>query len=354
MKTIKITIATLLLSSITFLTSAQNTEGVRIGNDVSPPHSSAMLEVESNNKGILIPRVNIENLNTPDPVNAPKESLLVFNTNYSTGRGYYYWDDDQGGNTQGFWVKLGAGDETGGSSLWSEATNGTDIFRTNLNSKILIGSNTSSLTPIDSKFQIHGTYPDLSLNGPSGSMKITQVGTGARQHHYGGGLTIFLDAEADIVDENSFEGQFLITHNTSFLSSGREDLFSVTETGDIWSLGTLVHGSDSSLKQNIVPMVSVLDKIKQSNPVNYSLKSSPNMTTSGVIAQEIELLFPNLVCDHNEYGEDGNITRTIKGVNYDGLTSVLLKATKEQQVLIEQLQNTIQLLEQRIATLESN
>ena len=92
MRIIKITIATLLLSGIAFVGKAQNTEGVKIGNDVSPPHSSAMLEVESASKGVLVPRVNIEDLNTAAPVDGPEESLLVFNTNNSTGKGYYYWD----------------------------------------------------------------------------------------------------------------------------------------------------------------------------------------------------------------------------------------------------------------------
>lgn len=101
MKTLKITIASLLFSSISFLSHGQNTEGVKIGSDVSPPAPSAMLEIESSSKGVLIPRVDILDLNTEAPVTNPEESLLVYNTNTTTGKGYYYWNGTK-------WVRLGS------------------------------------------------------------------------------------------------------------------------------------------------------------------------------------------------------------------------------------------------------
>ncbi len=89
MNIIKITIATLLLSGIAFVGKAQNTEGVKIGNDVSPPHPSAMLEVESDSKGVLVTWLYIVDLKTAAPVDTPEESVLVFKTNNTTWKGYY-------------------------------------------------------------------------------------------------------------------------------------------------------------------------------------------------------------------------------------------------------------------------
>jgi len=57
------------------------------------PNSSAQLDVVASNKGILIPRLNIEDLLTAFPVSDIdiEESLLAFNTNEISGKGYYYW-----------------------------------------------------------------------------------------------------------------------------------------------------------------------------------------------------------------------------------------------------------------------
>ena len=74
------------------LLSAQ--QGVAINNDGTAPHASAMLDIKSSNKGILVPRVSL--LHTSDAVTIPSAAngLLVFNTNsqMADGEGFYYWD----------------------------------------------------------------------------------------------------------------------------------------------------------------------------------------------------------------------------------------------------------------------
>lgn len=72
---------------------------VGINSTGAVPATSAMLDVSSNNKGVLISRVDIVDLNTAVPVSAPVISLLVYNTNVSSGVGYYFWDGLK-------WVKL--------------------------------------------------------------------------------------------------------------------------------------------------------------------------------------------------------------------------------------------------------
>tara|TARA_R110002020_G_scaffold296658_1_gene512257 strand:+ start:20656 stop:22410 length:1755 start_codon:yes stop_codon:yes gene_type:complete len=78
----------------------------QVGIGTTNPDASAILDIGDAyaNKGILIPRINIENLSTKDPITATDaaESLLVYNTNSTTGKGFYYWD--------GKWILLRAGD----------------------------------------------------------------------------------------------------------------------------------------------------------------------------------------------------------------------------------------------------
>lgn len=65
---------------------------VSIGHNT--PKESSILDIGSTNKGILIPRVSIDDLTTKAPITTTtiEESLLVYNTNTSTGKGFYYWD----------------------------------------------------------------------------------------------------------------------------------------------------------------------------------------------------------------------------------------------------------------------
>jgi|GEM_PF-5953195 hypothetical protein len=65
---------------------------VGIGN--TNPHESSLLDVHDGNanKGILIPHVNIPSLSNANPISNPAESLLVYNTNTTTGPGFVYWN----------------------------------------------------------------------------------------------------------------------------------------------------------------------------------------------------------------------------------------------------------------------
>lgn len=51
---------------------------VTIGN-ADPPHTGAVLELKSNNKGFLGPRIQLESISSPNPITNPAKGLLVFN-----------------------------------------------------------------------------------------------------------------------------------------------------------------------------------------------------------------------------------------------------------------------------------
>jgi hypothetical protein len=73
-----------------FLCTAQ------IGIGTITPHPSAILDITSSNKGLLIPRVNLTDVNNlTSPINTPAEGLMVWNTNNGTiggsGKGFYFY-----------------------------------------------------------------------------------------------------------------------------------------------------------------------------------------------------------------------------------------------------------------------
>ena len=89
----------------------------QVGINTTTPDASSMLDISSTNKGLLIPRVSIPNLNAAAPIISPATSLLVYNTNGTTGVGFYYWDGLK-------WTPF-----TGSTSHWTKV--GNDIYNNN-------------------------------------------------------------------------------------------------------------------------------------------------------------------------------------------------------------------------------
>ena len=68
---------------------------VGIGNNVTTFDNSEVLKIAATNKGVLLPNISIPNLNNAAPVSSPASSLLVYNTNTMTGKGFYYWQNNK-------------------------------------------------------------------------------------------------------------------------------------------------------------------------------------------------------------------------------------------------------------------
>jgi hypothetical protein len=88
-----------------------------VGIGTTNPDASALLDLNSNNKGVLFPRLFLTNINLPTPVSAPTTGLLIWNTNADltggNGIGFYFWNVTK-------WEKL-----TGSSTnLWIPDANG--------------------------------------------------------------------------------------------------------------------------------------------------------------------------------------------------------------------------------------
>jgi hypothetical protein len=91
--------------------------------------------------------------------------------------------------------------------------------------------------------------------------------------------------------------------------------------------------SDMRLKKNLAPIKSPLERLKDVEGYNYYWKESEDTTMQyGVMAQELEAIFPTMVVE----GPDG-----IKRVKYTSLIPVLIEALKEQQAIIESLQSKL-------------
>ncbi|MCX6317160.1 MAG: prolyl oligopeptidase family serine peptidase [Bacteroidetes bacterium] len=83
-----------LLFSFFLMSLMTNAQSVAINATGSPADSSAILDISSPNKGVLLPRVQLLSLTDTVTIRKPALSLLVFNTNKQLpkGAGYYSWN----------------------------------------------------------------------------------------------------------------------------------------------------------------------------------------------------------------------------------------------------------------------
>lgn len=107
--------------------------------------------------------------------------------------------------------------------------------------------------------------------------------------------------------------------------------------------------SDLKLKENIVDATPKLEKLMRVRVVNYNLIGGHEQHKQlGVIAQELEQVFPGLVDETPDKDSQGNdLGTTTKSVKYSVFTPMLIKAMQEQQALIAALTA-------RVAALEAN
>ena len=97
--------------------------------------------------------------------------------------------------------------------------------------------------------------------------------------------------------------------------------------------------SDAKLKENIVDATPKLAKLMQVRIRNYNLKGEYEQHKQiGVVAQELETVFPMMVDETSDKDAEGNdLGTTTKSVKYSVFVPMLIKAIQEQQAIIESL-----------------
>ena len=96
--------------------------------------------------------------------------------------------------------------------------------------------------------------------------------------------------------------------------------------------------SDARLKENIRPIESATETVKQLNGVVFDWKKTERGTDQlGFIAQEIEQVLPSLVTEVDTLKDEN--TETHKTVNYAALVPMLVESIKELTKRIEELEN---------------
>ena len=115
--------------------------------------------------------------------------------------------------------------------------------------------------------------------------------------------------------------------NAGFLNATNATVAGIITAQDFNSL------SDRRVKENVEPIEKPLDKVSKLNGVTYQFVNSGKPSV-GVIAQEVEKVFPELI--------SGTFP---KSVNYNGLVGLLIESVKELKVQNEELKRRLDKLE---------
>ena len=121
---------------------------------------------------------------------------------------------------------------------------------------------------------------------------------------------------------------FLKTNNTTSFTT----LLSIDSSGNLVATANVTAYSDERLKENITTIPNALEKVEAMRGVMFDKKSSGDdyailNKSSGVIAQELEKIAPELVLD-GEY----------KSVAYGNLVGYLIEAVKELSAKVKELE----------------
>ena len=122
-----------------------------------------------------------------------------------------------------------------------------------------------------------------------------------------------------------------IDSSTGGAGSNPSNAFIVNYDGSATLSGELTIESDARLKTNITTLGNTLSKLLLIDGKTYTLKSQESIEKFGLLAQEVQKIFPELV---KQTGDE----KGILSINYQGLIPVLINAIKEQQKELESLQ----------------
>lgn len=131
-----------------------------------------------------------------------------------------------------------------------------------------------------------------------------------------------------VVVKDSASGSYLYTG----LNSSNSSVLLILGSGNVQNANNSYGAiSDVKLKENIVDATPKLDKLMQVRVRNYNLKGDYEQHKQiGVIAQELETVFPAMVDETPDKDEEGNdLGTTTKSVKYSVFVPMLIKAIQE-------------------------
>jgi hypothetical protein len=246
-------------------------------------------------------------------------------------------------------LDIAAANPGGGGGLRvtaSTGTNGSNMQVSNTGGNFYHAIDTSAGGTFGSAYSANiwydGNYPMRFATNNSEQMRIDSSGNLLV------GSTSALGSEQVYFLSGSASKDVLVVNNSVSSGTGERlirgrangsDRFYVLTNGNVQNTNNSYGAiSDIKLKENVVDATPKLEKLNQVRIVNYNLIGDEQKQL-GVIAQEVEQLFPSMIDESPDRDAEGNdLGTTTKSVKYSVFVPMLIKAIQEQQALITQLQ----------------
>ncbi len=250
-----------LLLSLLFFISVQFvfSQSLSITSDGSVADNSAMLDIKSTNKGLLVPRMTqVQRL----AILTPATGLLVFQTNATPG--FYYFNG-------AVWVQLGLA----ANDFWS-TSNGQDIHKTNLR-HVGIGTTTPAarLHVADSSvlFSATGDIPVTPGNVPVS-------GEGRRMIWYADKAAFRVGYVSGTQWDEPFVGNYSFAAGRNVIAGGVSSIV-LGSSSQTYSVATTIIGSSSSVNADSSVIVGPSNFVSGSLPGQVAIGYRINMSGSG-------------------------------------------------------------------------
>jgi len=226
------------------------------------------------------------------------------------------------------------GDLSGKPSIPAAANNGTITIKQPGTLDQSFTVNQSGNTTINLKND--NTVPSVG----NGTITVTQPGTSNQTFtvNQSGNTTIALKNDNTTYTASSgvqlsgtnFTADSSVVRTSGTQSIGGSKTFTsdLNVTGNIVATGDVTAFSDISLKENIEVIPDALNKLSQLRGVTYNRKDLKTKRQTGVIAQEVEAVVPEVVYTDEE---------GIKSVAYGNLVGLLIESIKELKAEIDLL-----------------
>jgi hypothetical protein len=133
---------------------------------------------------------------------------------------------------------------------------------------------------------------------------------------------------------NSNAGANTLTQQLAIIYSAPALSLLISSSGYVTMQYGYGGASDERIKTNIKTIENALDKTLLLRGVEYNdIRIEPEKTKIGLIAQEVELIIPEVVRTDEQTG--------LKSIEYQNLVGLLIEAIKEQQKQINDLKNIL-------------
>jgi hypothetical protein len=214
-----------------------------------------------------------------------------------------------------------AGNDGSGSGLDADLWDGNQ-FSSYLNQAVLTSS-----SPTFSGLTLSTT---LSTSAGGGAFTITANGdirsnSGTWSGEYAGKMQY-----------HSNQWYFQFSTACRFRNASGTDVLALDNGGNLTASGNVTAYSDIKLKKDIVTIENALDKINAMRGVYYT-EIETDRARTGVIAQEVEKVLPEVVLEIEDYNPETGEKDTTKAVDYGNMVGLLIEAIKEQQAQIDEL-----------------